>query len=217
MTRSSFPQPRGSRREASEGGKRPKRGILRTAIVEVVRKLRASLWMNCHAKRMECVQLAGAVGRQGWCESGSKLRAVQTLRAVRLQLCLGSFALILPLFQAKCRARGRASGISAAFRLLRKPPPEREPRPARKGTSAHCAREGSDLVESRAGFDPNAPSLPSPTSPPCGKGRWERVKWGFPLCRQCGDGARAGNGGGVYGARNGESGAHSGLRGGARD
>jgi hypothetical protein len=38
---------------------------------------------NC-AKRLECVQLAGAVGRRRRCESGSKLRALQTLRvAVR--------------------------------------------------------------------------------------------------------------------------------------
>src|ERR1035437_6528157 len=41
--------------------------------------------MNCHAKRLECVPLAGAVARQGWFESGSKLRAFQTLRAVRWQ------------------------------------------------------------------------------------------------------------------------------------
>ena len=37
--------------------------------------------MNVRAKRVECVQLAGAVGRWGWSESGSKLRALQTLRA----------------------------------------------------------------------------------------------------------------------------------------
>jgi hypothetical protein len=45
------------------------------------------LWMNWHAKRLECVQLAGAVVRRGWFESGSKLHALQTLRAVRLRLC----------------------------------------------------------------------------------------------------------------------------------
>ncbi len=32
----------------------------------------ASWRMNCHAKPMECVQLAGAFGRQGWFESGSR-------------------------------------------------------------------------------------------------------------------------------------------------
>jgi len=51
----------------------------------------AILWMNCHAKRLECVQLvhptqgyggqAAAVVRQRWLENGSKLRALQTLRA----------------------------------------------------------------------------------------------------------------------------------------
>ena len=37
--------------------------------------------MDCHAKRLERVPLAGAVVRQGCVESGSKLRAPQTLRA----------------------------------------------------------------------------------------------------------------------------------------
>jgi hypothetical protein len=40
--------------------------------------------MNCHAKRLECVQLAGAVVRHGRFESGSELHALQTLRAIRL-------------------------------------------------------------------------------------------------------------------------------------
>src|ERR1035441_7613520 len=31
------------------------------AIVKLARRLRALFWMNCHAKRLECVQLAGAV------------------------------------------------------------------------------------------------------------------------------------------------------------
>ena len=35
-----------------------------------------------------CVQLAGAVTRRRKLESGSKLRALQTLRAVRLRLCI---------------------------------------------------------------------------------------------------------------------------------
>ena len=63
-----------------------------TVIVEVDLKLRGVLWMNCHAKRLECVQLAGAVIRQGRFESGSKLHALQTLHAVRLRLCVGSVA-----------------------------------------------------------------------------------------------------------------------------
>src|ERR1035441_4338401 len=46
------------------------------------------LWMDCHAKRLECVQLAGAVVRRWWSVSGSKLRALQTLRAVRLRFCI---------------------------------------------------------------------------------------------------------------------------------
>jgi hypothetical protein len=42
---------------------------------------------NGHAKRLECVQLAGAVAGRGWLESGSKLHALQTLRAVRWRFC----------------------------------------------------------------------------------------------------------------------------------
>jgi hypothetical protein len=42
--------------------------------------------MNCDAKRLECVQLAGAVVSKEWLKSGSKLLALQTLRVVRLQL-----------------------------------------------------------------------------------------------------------------------------------
>ena len=34
-----------------------------------------------YAKRLECVQLAGAVVKRGRAESGSKLHALQTLRA----------------------------------------------------------------------------------------------------------------------------------------
>ena len=43
---------------------------------------RGFLWMKCREERLERVQLAGVAGRRGWCESGSKLRALQTLRAV---------------------------------------------------------------------------------------------------------------------------------------
>src|ERR1035437_6631153 len=39
--------------------------ILCTAILQYARKLRRFLWMNCLAKRLECVQLAGAVVRHG--------------------------------------------------------------------------------------------------------------------------------------------------------
>ena len=43
--------------------------------------------VNRHAQRLECDQLAGGLE---WCratESGSKLHALQTLRAVRLRPC----------------------------------------------------------------------------------------------------------------------------------
>src|ERR1039458_1128273 len=45
-------------------------------------KSRGILWTDCHAKRLECDQLAGAVVCWRWLESGSKLHALQTLRAV---------------------------------------------------------------------------------------------------------------------------------------
>jgi hypothetical protein len=60
------------------------------ATVEVVPKLRGLLCVNCHAKRLECVQLAGAFERSRAHHSGSKLRALQTLRAVRLWLFLAA-------------------------------------------------------------------------------------------------------------------------------
>src|ERR1035437_6121632 len=59
----------------------------RDAVVVVVRMLRGLLWANFHAKRLECVQLAGAVVIPGCFESGSKLHPLQTLRAARLPLC----------------------------------------------------------------------------------------------------------------------------------
>jgi hypothetical protein len=68
---------------------RPAQGVLTAR-----QKTRIILWMNCHAKRLECVQLAGAVVRRGGFESGSKLHALQTLRAVRLRLCRA--ALVFP-------------------------------------------------------------------------------------------------------------------------
>jgi hypothetical protein len=42
--------------------------------------------MNCRAKRLECVQLAGAFERCRVPDSGSKLDALQTLRALRMWL-----------------------------------------------------------------------------------------------------------------------------------
>src|SRR6266566_6168162 len=39
------------------------------------------------AKRLECVELAPALGRGGWLESASKLAALQTLREVRQRGC----------------------------------------------------------------------------------------------------------------------------------
>src|ERR1035438_231680 len=53
---------------------------------------RGFLWTDCHAKRLECDQLAGAVLRWRRLESGSKLHALQTLRAVKphgTPQCLG--------------------------------------------------------------------------------------------------------------------------------
>jgi hypothetical protein len=62
--------------------------IHRIALVQYARKLGRFLWMNCHAKRMECVQLAGAVVRRGvvWKREQAG-RTLHTLRAVRLPLC----------------------------------------------------------------------------------------------------------------------------------
>jgi hypothetical protein len=46
-----------------------------------------SVRMNYHAKRLECVLLAGAVVKRGRAESGSKLHALQTLSRDSLRLC----------------------------------------------------------------------------------------------------------------------------------
>src|ERR1035438_9528132 len=59
---------------------------------QILLEQRRFLWMNCHAKRLECDQLAGAVLRWRRLESGSKLHALQTLRAVNphgTPQCLG--------------------------------------------------------------------------------------------------------------------------------
>src|ERR1035438_3120859 len=84
------PRSKDAARERAETGKAESRnvgsGLILSAIGGIARKLQGFLWMNCHAKRLECVQLAGAVVRRGWSESGSKLHALQTLRAVRLRL-----------------------------------------------------------------------------------------------------------------------------------
>ena len=56
-------------------------------MVELVLKVRGFLRMNCHAKRLECVELAPAFEPPPPYDSASKLDALQTLRAVRLRLC----------------------------------------------------------------------------------------------------------------------------------
>src|ERR1035441_6221859 len=50
---------------ASRKGRHGRKGERAFAAVEVVRRLRGLLWMKCHAKRLECVQHAGAVVRGG--------------------------------------------------------------------------------------------------------------------------------------------------------
>jgi hypothetical protein len=62
-----------------------------TAIVEVVRKRQAFLLVACHAKRLECAELAPAFGRAAPFENASKLDALQTLRAFRELLCHDAF------------------------------------------------------------------------------------------------------------------------------
>ena len=57
-----------------------------SAIADVGRKQREFLWMNCHAKRLECVELAPALAPSPY-DSASKLVALQTLRAARLRFC----------------------------------------------------------------------------------------------------------------------------------
>src|SRR5260221_676122 len=59
-----------------------RRQIMTDAVKEELTQRRegAKTQRNC-AKRMECVQLAGAVARAGWSKSGSKLHALHTLRA----------------------------------------------------------------------------------------------------------------------------------------
>jgi hypothetical protein len=47
--------------------------------------------VNRHAQRLECDQLADALERCRAPESGSKLHALQTLRAVWLRLCLSVY------------------------------------------------------------------------------------------------------------------------------
>ena len=79
--------PRHGARSGVELGRPPlaRKVRLPSAIVEIVLKLRRFLWMTCHAKRLECVQLAGAVVRRGRLESGSNLHALQTLRAAKAE------------------------------------------------------------------------------------------------------------------------------------
>src|SRR5437667_10379621 len=51
---------------------------------------------SCLAKRMECVELAPAVGCVARFESGSKLHALHTLRAVWFRLCRPGDSRALP-------------------------------------------------------------------------------------------------------------------------
>jgi hypothetical protein len=51
--------------------------------------------MNCHAKRLECVELAPAFEPPPPYDSASKLDALQTLRAVGMRVCRA--ASIVPL------------------------------------------------------------------------------------------------------------------------
>ena len=74
------PRGKDAARERAETGKAESRnvgsGLILSAIVGIARKLQGFLWMNCHAKRLEYVQLvhppqccyggrAGAVVRRG--------------------------------------------------------------------------------------------------------------------------------------------------------
>ena len=79
-------------------------GALRSAISQLARGLRGFLWVNCHAKRMECVQLAGAVVRRGL--GRKREQAPRTPNASRnsvaaLQLCVLA---VLTLLLAGCAA-----------------------------------------------------------------------------------------------------------------
>src|SRR5438093_156551 len=51
---------------------------------------------SCLAKRMECVELAPAVGCVARFESGSKLHALHTLRAIWFRLCRAEDRRALP-------------------------------------------------------------------------------------------------------------------------
>src|SRR5438445_3915281 len=51
---------------------------------------------SCLAKRMECVELAPAVGCVARFESGSKLHALHTLRAIWFRLCRAGDRRALP-------------------------------------------------------------------------------------------------------------------------
>ena len=67
--------------------KRREKALSALRILQYARKLQKFLWMNYRAKRLECGELAPALGRRRPSESASKLDALQTLRAVRLRLC----------------------------------------------------------------------------------------------------------------------------------
>src|ERR1035438_4417202 len=123
------PRGKDAARERAETGKAESRnvgsGLILGAIVGIARKLKGFLWMNCPAKRLEYVQLvhppqccyegrAGAVVRRGWSESGSKLHALQTLRAVRLRLCI-----LAPLRWFNCGFQDDARAMAFQARTCR--------------------------------------------------------------------------------------------------
>src|SRR5437667_8220993 len=68
---------------------------------------------SCLAKRMEAVELAPAVGCVARFESGSKLHALHTLRAVWFRLCRPGDRRALP---AAVTGRLPATQLSACFR-----------------------------------------------------------------------------------------------------
>ena len=92
---------RGPGREAhakSAKDAKKERSFAPLSMVEVVLKLRGLLRMNCHAQRLECVELAPAFEPPTPYDSASpssvaalrrvdKLDALQTLRAIWLRLC----------------------------------------------------------------------------------------------------------------------------------
>src|SRR5438876_6100686 len=75
---------------------------------------------SCLAKRMECVELAPAVGYVARFESGSKLHALHTLRAVWFRLCRPGDRRALPAMtdrlRVECPASSEGNRFEAALR-----------------------------------------------------------------------------------------------------